>query len=251
MTSIRRALVRLLERCVGRRRAERLRGRWIRWRMKLAGLSGTRPVRGGFGWGAGQCVDRRYVEGFLARHRDDVRGRVLEVGDDRYTRRFGDGDVRRSVVLHRDPGKPGTTVVGDLRRGGGLAGGSLDCVILTQTLQFIYDVRAAIDSTARLLRPGGVVLATVPGVAQLDGQDMAKWGEYWRFTGQSARRLFSETFGPDAVEVESHGNVLAATALLQGIVSEELPERALDETDPLYPVVVTVHARKTEGAVRG
>lgn len=251
MTPPRRALARLLEACLGSRRVERLRGRWIRWRMKLAGLDGTRPVRGGFGWGAGQCVDRRYVEAFLARHRDDVRGRVLEVGDDRYTRRFGDGDVRRSVVLHREAGKPGTTVVGDLRRGGGLAAGSFDCVILTQTLQFIYEVQAAVDAAGRLLRPGGVVLATVPGVAQLDGQDMEKWGEYWRFTGQSARRLFGEAFGPDAVQVETRGNVLAATALLQGIVSEELPEAALDETDPLYPVVVTVRARKTEGAARG
>ena len=34
-------------------------------------------------------MDRHYIERFLAQHAVDVQGRVLEVGDDAYTRRFG------------------------------------------------------------------------------------------------------------------------------------------------------------------
>src|SRR5947207_406343 len=42
-------------------------------------------------WGAerGTPVDRYYIERFLERHRADIRGRVLEVRDSRYTDRFG------------------------------------------------------------------------------------------------------------------------------------------------------------------
>ena len=42
-----------------------------------------------------------------------------------------------------------------------------DCAIVTQTLQFVYDVRAALATLHRILAPGGVLLATVPGITKI------------------------------------------------------------------------------------
>jgi hypothetical protein len=219
----------------------RLLRRWL-GRVRWGSLRRTEPISRAFGLERGTPVDRRYIEGFLAANAGDVRGRVLEIGDDGYTRRFGGGRVTRSDVLHVEPGAPGATIIGDLADGRSVPRAAFDCVILTQTLPFIYDVRAAVASCRGALVDGGVVLATLPGISQLSRYDLERWGDFWRFTPMSARRLFGDAFGADAVEVEARGNVLVATALLHGIAAEELRERELEARDPDYPVIVTVRA---------
>jgi SAM-dependent methyltransferase len=121
---------------------------------------------------------------------------------------------------------------------------AFDCMILTQTYHVIYDIRAAIAQTCRALQPGGVLLATLPGISQISRYDMDRWGDYWRFTTLSAQRLFEEAFGAGQVTVESHGNVLLATAFLQGMACEDLPENAFTSNDPDYQVMLTVRAVK-------
>jgi len=115
--------------------------------------------------------------------------------------------------------------------------------VLTQTLQLVYDLPAAVATIYRILRPGGVVLATVPVLSPLSDEE---WRDSWcwGFTSVSARRLFAGAFSAASVEVESHGNVLAATAFLQGIAAEELRPEELDHRDPSYPILVTVRAVK-------
>ena len=107
----------------------------------------------------------------------------------------------------------------------------------------IYDVRAALSTLHRILKPGGVLLATFPGITQIDHFD---WGGswYWAFTALSAQRLFGEVFQPDHFKVETHGNVLAATALLQGLALEELRKDELDFDDPDYQVIIALRATK-------
>jgi hypothetical protein len=46
------------------------------------------------------------------------------------------------------------------------------------------------------------------------------------------------------VEVQAHGNVLAATAFLQGLAAEELTQAELDYNDPDYEVNIAVRAVK-------
>jgi SAM-dependent methyltransferase len=196
-----------------------------------------------FGYYRGVPIDRYYIENFLARHADDIRGRVLEVGDNCYTRRFGAAAVERSDVLHVPPGSPGATIVCDLASGESIPSTAFDCIILTQTLHLIYDVRAAIATLDRILRPGGVVLATFPGISQISNAD---WGHtwYWALTSQSAQRLFLERFASDAVRVETAGNVLAATAMLHGLVVSELRTTELNVHDPAFEVSIAVRAEK-------
>lgn len=73
-----------------------------------------------------------------------------------------------------------------------------------------YDVRAANQTVYRILKPGGCVLVTVSGIAQIAAEEMEYCGDYWRFTRLSLRRLFEEVFPADRISVESHGNVLAS-----------------------------------------
>ena len=79
--------------------------------------------------------------------------------------------------------------MGDLTTGDGLPSRAFDCFICTQTLQLIYDVRAAVRGTYDVLAPGGVLLCTVPALSQTSRVDRERWGEWWRFTSASVRRL--------------------------------------------------------------
>jgi SAM-dependent methyltransferase len=202
------------------------------------------PVRSGFGFGHGQCIDRYYIETFLDNNAADIQGHVLEVAEDAYTRRFGGQRISRSDVLHVTPGYPGATIIADLTKANHIQSETFDCIVLTQTLQFIYDVRAVIQTLHRILRPGGVLLATFPGISQIARYDMERWGEYWRFTSLSSRMLFTEVFSEDCVTVRTYGNVCAAIAFLHGFVSAELSQRELDYYDPIYEVLIAVRAIK-------
>jgi len=86
------------------------------------------------------------------------------------------------------------------------------------------------------------VLATVPGITPISRYDMERWGCYWAFTSLSVRRLFEAEFPAQGVEVEAHGNVLAASAFLYGMATEELEQSELDARDPDYQVVITIRA---------
>ena len=121
---------------------------------------------------------------------------MLEIGDPTYTRQFGEDRVLRSDVLLAEPGHPGQALVGDLATGQGIPESRLDCIILTQTLPFIYDMVSAVGNTYRALRPGGVLLATLPGISQISRYDMDRWGDYWRSPMLRARRLFAGIFDP-------------------------------------------------------
>ena len=55
-------------------------------------------------------------------------------------------------------------------------------------------------------------------------------------------------FPADCVHLESYGNVLAATAFLQGLASEELKNEELITRDPDYEMLIAVRAQKPAGA---
>ena len=202
----------------------------------------TRPLSTTWGFDRGTPVDRYYIEHFLDRHASDIRGRVLEMKSRAYAMRFGTG-VHSTDVLDIDPSNTDATLIADLSLTATLPESRFDCFILTQTLQFIFEVESAIASAHRLLSPGGTLLVTVPCVSRVApryGQDT----DYWRFTPASCRRLFGTAFGAEHVAVEPLGNVAACVAFLRGAAVEEIPRRVLDSNDPDFPVVVAVRAVK-------
>jgi hypothetical protein len=202
------------------------------------------PISDDWGFDRGEPIDRFYIRDFMQRYSADVRGRVLEVASNSMTKKYGGAHVTRSDVLHVEDGGPGVTIVGDLAAGDGIPTNAFDCVIVTQTIQLIYDVHAVVRTIERILAPGGVALVTVPAITRISRQDMDRWGQYWCFTTRSARDLFAETFPRAALEVQAYGNVLAAIAFLHGLAAGELTEHELLHRDPNFETLVTVRASK-------
>jgi len=207
----------------------------------LGTIRRTSPLSDHWGRERGTPVDRYYIERFLDENRGLIRGRVLEVMDARYTRRFGT-NVTRSDVLDIDAANADATVVADLAAADAIESATFDCFILTQTLQYVFDVEAALEHVHRVLRPGGTVLCTVPVTSRIGRAQLDR--EYWRFTPHACRRLFARKFDEGAVDVRGLGNVLASVAFLVGMAAEELSARELEAHDPFFPLLVTVRATK-------
>jgi SAM-dependent methyltransferase len=209
--------------------------------LRFGDLRRTSPISSRFGSDRGTPIDRYYIESFLAEKAACIRGRVLEVGDNNYTKLFGAKRVKQSDIFHIDASNPCATIVGDLGRANVLPEAAFDCIIFTQTLQYIFDLRTGVGELYRGLKPGGVLLLTVPGITQIaDEQWIETW--YWSLTTVSTRRLLEEKFGCDNIEIEYYGNVFAAAAFLYGIAFEEVDRADLDIKDPSYPVTITACA---------
>jgi SAM-dependent methyltransferase len=213
--------------------------------VQFGALRRVTPISRVWGCDRGQPVDRYYIENFLARRAGDIRGRVLEIQENDYTRRFGANRVTKSDVLDVVEGNPQATFVADLTNAPQIPSDTFDCIVFTQTLQHIYDVKATVSTLHRILKPGGVLLATVPGISQTnDARD--DW--YWLFTPLSAKRLVEEAFEPANIAIESFGNVLPATAFLYGLSAGELTRDELDYSEKGYEVTICIRASKSEKA---
>jgi len=211
-------MARLLDRLPGRRHIPLRLGpaadalRRGRRPVRLGSLGSTAPLWTQWGYDRGTPVDRWYIERFLAANRADITGRVLEVKDSGYTKRFG-RDVTEHAVLDVDPANPAATHIADLSAGDALPSDAFDCFLRTQTLQFIFDARAALAHAHRILRPGGVLLMTLPVTSRICEAPLT---DHWRFTPLAATRLLEEAFGSQTATVSGHGNVLAQVASSRG-----------------------------------
>ena len=231
-----------------RRRLRPVRRAFVDWQTSrppdLGDLRRVTPIDPNWGFERGTPIDRVYVERFVGGHAADIRGRVLEIAAPDYTTRFGTGVERVDVLMARE-GNPEATIVADLADAPQIPGDTFDCAIVTQTLQFVWDAPAALATLHRILAPGGVLLATVPGITKISPPEDEEFGEWWHFTARSARRLAEQAFGEGRVEVEAFGNVLAATGFLYGLAASDLRAEELDARDRLYEVVVGVRAVKS------
>ncbi len=248
MEALKRAIPAGLRHWLSRKRFEF--GRKMLWADRLTDFAALRrvtPYRPAFGWYRGQCIDRYYIEKFLAEHSKDIHGHVLEVAEPVYARQFGGERVTASDVIDLDRNNSKATISDDLTSAASISDNTFDCIICTQTLLCIYDFQAAIRTLHRILKPGGALLATVPGIAQLCPESMMGAGaDYWRFTRHSAKRAFVEVFGEENVAVQSYGNVLTGVAMLHGLVSKEFNSEELDHHDPDYEVTIAVRAVKAD-----
>lgn len=210
-------------------------------RVPMGTLRRLRPISNVFGYDRGRPVDRVYIETFLEANRQYIKGDLLEVGDDRYSRQYGEG-IRSIQVISLDGENPQVSIVADLAEGSGVPEEKFDCIICVQTLQFIFDVRAAVTTLQRALKPGGMLLVTVPGISQISRYDMERWGDYWRFTSLSLSKLLAPEFRE--YSVESFGNVLSAMGLLHGLAESDLDPSEISFRDEDYQVIVAARALK-------
>lgn len=205
----------------------------------------TCPISNKWGLDRGRPVDRFYIEKFLSEFSGDLYGHCLEVENPGYSKKFGADRIERIDVLDIDQSNLRATIYDDLSIGEEIPSDTFDSFILTQTLQLIYDARGAVETTFRLLKPGGVVLATMPGITPIPVHDKASKIWCWSFTINSARKMFGDVFGDSSITVRSYGNVLSATSFLWGLSLEELTEEEMEHNDPDYPVIIAVRAQKS------
>ncbi|MBT0811445.1 methyltransferase domain-containing protein [Litoribacter ruber] len=211
--------------------------------MKFGDFKRLTPISDVFGYDRGGPIDRYYIENFLTNNAECIQGRCLEIGDNEYTMRFGGDKVLRSDILHVHERNPQATIIGDISDLPQVEDDSFDCIILTQTLHLIYDFKKALQSTIRILKPGGFLLLTVPGITPIAKDE---WGEswYWSFTSRAMQKIMEEVCPQGKTEVENFGNVFSASSFLYGLGWQELTHEQLDYQDPDFQVVVTVKVQK-------
>ncbi len=224
------------------------------WRRKLAAwlypldaaalLSKYRPISDQYGLDRGRSVDRWYIEQFLSTHRSDIHGTCLEILDRNYTRKYGRNKVAVSHILDIDQGNIHADIYGDLRDlHGVIKSNTYDCLILTQVFQYIDDHLAAIRECHRILKPGGVLLATMPTICRVDcvaGDE----GDYWRYTRAGSAYLFAQAFKVNRLQVQSVGNILTGIGFWIGLSQEDYHARDFAYNDPNFPCLTTVRAIK-------
>ena len=210
-------------------------------RMRIGRVNSTQPLSTNWGYDRGTPIDRYYIEKFLGQHASDVRGRVLEIQEDDYSLRFGGKRITHQDILNVDTSNPRATLVGDLSNPSTLPEAQFDCIILTQTLHLVFEMGEAIANLHRALRPGGVLLITVPGITPLDRVEFLD-GWFWSLTEPALGRLLSGPFDRGNVSISAHGNLYAATAFLHAAAVEEVSKRKLDIFDRSYPVTIAARA---------
>lgn len=220
---------------------------WVNRRLPTRGVEwGTLrrivPVSDHYGYDRGQPVDRFYIERFLAAQGSAIRGEVLEVGSADYTRRFGGDRVTRNHVVDNNARNPEVTLVADLCKPASLPADAFDCVILTQTLQLLFDQTTALQNLWSSLRPGGALLISVPCVSRIERKTPDT--DFWRYTPRGLELLITRACPNARVAIEGRGNVLAAVAFLMGLATEDLTETELQAEDSYFPLVVCATALK-------
>ena len=201
------------------------------------------PFSNNFGFDRSGPVDRYYIENFLEAESSVIKGNVLGIADNAYTTKYGGDKVTKSDVLHLDDGAAGATYVADLSRADHLPSDQFDCIILTQTLQFIYDYTSALKHCYRMLKKDGVLLVTVPGISPIEaGRWRTNW--LWSFNEASMNKLFSENFPAKSYSVKAYGNVYAAISFLHGVGITETDQSKLDIRDSSYDVIITTRLKK-------
>ncbi len=202
-------------------------------------LRRTTPFSVVFGFERGTPVDRHYLHRFLHDHRALITGDVLEVQNSSYTKRFGH-DLSRTDTFDIVPQFQPTYLCDLAHSEHVLPDAAYDCLLLPQTLQHLRELDACLHHALRVVRPGGVILASAAGLIPLTG-DVP---DYWRLSPDGWREQLASAWRGADVTVSGHGNCLAATAAQMGLALEELTEAELDTQDPRYPVLTTILCRK-------
>jgi len=197
----------------------------------------TKPVSTVFGLDRGTPIDRFYIELFLKENNSLIKGTCVEIAENTYTKKYGK-TVSESLILHVSESNNKATIVGDLQTGKGIPTEIADCFIMTQTLSFIFDLKATIKHSLQMLKPGGCLLITNPGITQLSRYDYDRWGQYWSFTDKSIRKLFEEFVPEENIKTFTYGNVKTASCFLYGLSQDDISLSDLQYNDPNFQLVI-------------
>jgi len=207
-------------------------------------------------WARGLPIDRYYVDRFFERwnhaEKSDVAGSVLEFYDTRYASAVGGWRespdpadpsccVERVDVIDIVP-NPRATIRADISDAPEIPDATYDTIFCTQVLQYLPEPHRGVATLRRILRPGGVLYLTLPGLAPI-GPIEGGGIEYSRFTAVGVEVMLRKHFHPEDFLVQAFGNVLSALGFLHGLASDEFSIDELNFHDPAFEVLIAVRAK--------
>lgn len=210
---------------------------WIpRGDVQFGDLRRLLPIGKLFNLDRGTPIHNYYCEQFLSSVARDVRGRILHVGEPREHGRAGtsvSSFLKKTTTDHLE-----TLSLDDVRNRE-LAAAQFDCIIVSDSLEYAPSLDVPLSMLKRLLKPGGVLLAILPGL-QSGHRQTGISNLHWHFTTHSARNLFERFFAGEYIHSRGFGNVLTTIAALHGLTAQELTPAELENHDPAYEVSIFV-----------
>lgn len=224
-----------------RRQQLRRKSRPPRW----GNLRHLEPFSASFGFDRGTPIDRYYMAQFFTAHADAFRGAAGEVADSTFVDQVGRHRISDLSIIDNDPTNQRATMIADISAEGSLPSSRFDCLVIAQTLQYIANPEQAVEVCFGAVRPGGALLLAVPALTAHDRRELPE-GDYWRFWPAGFLHLLRRA-APGAIHtVAGYGNLVTATAFLQGLSAEELSDEELAYQDSRYPIVICARVDKRD-----
>ncbi|MBP3768913.1 MAG: hypothetical protein J6I48_02220 [Lachnospira sp.] len=204
------------------------------------------PVSEQFATERGTPIDRYYIDMFLEKNSQYIKGDVLEIEDNAYTKKYGGNHYNSSIVMDLNSKNENIDFNANIETGEGIKGAIADCFICTQTLMYIYDLKSAAHNIIEMLKSKGVALITCSGLSQNSRRCMESYGAYWGFNEASLKKIFDNTDGAKVIESGTFGNVKTVSAHINGLCIEDIDESDFKENDVCYPLIVYAVVKKNE-----
>lgn len=138
----------------------------------------------------------------LLRH---ARGQLIDLGcGDMPFRAFVRGQVSGYDSLDLYPRRPDVTYVADLQDMAVVPSAAYDTALCVEVLEHVPDPFRAAREIHRILKPGGVLVMSVPHLSRLHDEPH----DYYRYTRHGVRRLLEQA-GFELLELERRGGLLS------------------------------------------
>ncbi len=213
--------------------------RRLKTRSSYLNKKGLNPISDMYGFDRGKPVDRVYIEQFLAENKKYIKGACLEIVDSHYTKMFGTKKVTRFDALDIFPSKK-ANIHGDLRNLTQVKSNEYDCLIITQTFNVVDDYYSVISESYRILKPGGVLLVTMPTISPCQNLKV----NMWRFSNDGMKYAISKYFGKKNVLSSGYGNSEAVKAFWVGLAKEDMTEKEINLKTNELPLIIGAVAIK-------
>jgi len=120
--------------------------------------------------------------------------------------------------LDRFPLSDEVSLVGDIQNLAMISSESYDSVVCLEVLEHVPEPAAALAEIARILRPGGILVLSVPHLSRLHEVPL----DFYRYTEYGLRHLLNK-YGLEVIEIQDRGGLFTflghqASTFLLGVV---------------------------------